>query len=151
MHRTTLRAVRQRSGAFTLVEILIVVVILGILAAIVVPQFARATEDATRTATFDQLCKIRRAVSVYYFKNNGTYPDVTAGNGTWGAMLGNTGQYLREPPNNQWVGGPNAKVIVLGAAADAAFDSSRGWIYNPATGDVWAAGFDANDQPLPRP
>lgn len=137
-------------SAFTLVEILIVVVILGILAAIVVPQFAKATEQATESATFDQLAKVRRAIAVYYFKNNATYPDVTEGDGTWGAMLG-SGTYLRQPPTNQWVGGANAEVIAFGIQADAAWDASRGWIYNPATGDVWAAGFDGEDRPLPRP
>jgi general secretion pathway protein G len=141
----------KRRGAFTLIEILIVVIILGILAAIVVPQFASATSEASRSATFDQLGKLRRAIAVYYFKNGGVYPDVTAGDGTWGSMLGSSGQYLREPPANQWVGGPNAKVISLGNAADAAFDTSHGWIFDPVTGDVWAAGFDAQDQPYPRP
>lgn len=144
----TQHAVRS---AFTLIEILIVVVILGILASIVVPQFASATQDASRAATFDQLGKLRRAISVYYFKNGGVYPDVTAGTGTWGSMLGSTGQYLREPPANQWVGGPNAKDIVIGTGADASFDTTRGWIYNPLTGDVWAAGFDSQDQAYPRP
>lgn len=41
---------RHRPNAFTLVEILIVVVILGILAAIIVPQFSSATDDASRAA-----------------------------------------------------------------------------------------------------
>jgi len=142
---------RTSAHAFTLVEILIVVVILGILASIVVPQFASATQDASRTATFDQLSKLRRAIAVYYFKNGGVYPDVTAGAGTWGAMLGNNGQYLREPPANQYVGGANAKTVVIGSAADTSFDVSRGWIFDPATGDVWAAGFDGSDQAFPRP
>lgn len=144
----TQRGLRQ---AFTLVEILIVVVILGILAAIVVPQFASATQQATSSATFDQLAKLRRAIAVYYFKNGGVYPDVTAGSGTWGGLLGNSGQYLRGAPDNQWVGGANADVIVLGNAADTSFDATRGWIYDPNTGDVWAAGFDSQDQPLLRP
>jgi len=46
--------------AFTLVEILIVVVILGILAAIVVPQFASATSDAQKATVADQVAKMRR-------------------------------------------------------------------------------------------
>lgn len=138
--------------AFTLVEILIVVVILGILASIVVPQFARATEDATRTATFDQLTKIRRAMDVYTMRNAGTHPDITDGDGTWGSLLlGGNNAYLKNRPANMWIGGPNARRIEIGNAADTSWHQDYGWVYNPITGEVWAAGYDLNDEPLPRP
>lgn len=136
----------KRSG-FTLVEILIVVVILGILAGIVVPQFSHATNDAKLQATISQLGKLRHALNVYYFRNNSTFPVVSAGNGTWGQLLGDG--YFKEPPANLHVGGANANVITIGAAPDTASTLAYGWIYNPATGDVWAASFDGNDKPLP--
>ncbi len=142
---------RLRRTAFTLVEILIVVVILGILSSIVVPQFAKATEEASHTATFDQLQKIRKALAIYYVVNGNVYPSIAAGDGTWGEMLGPTSGYMREPPKNNWIGGANAKKIVFATAADTAYHRSYGWVYDPATGNVWAAGFDANDQPFPRP
>lgn len=142
---------RNTSSAFTLVEVLIVVVILGILAAAVVPQFTNATSDAQRNATRDQLIKIRRALDVYYVRNNNTYPTVTAGVGTWGEIA-NIGQtYLRQTPNNQWIGGPNAARITLGTGPDTGYQAAYGWIYDPATGQTWAAAFDGNDQPFPRP
>jgi len=47
------------ASAFTLVEILIVVIILGILAAIVIPQFTSATQDAKSAATYNELQKLR--------------------------------------------------------------------------------------------
>lgn len=136
---------------FTLVEILIVVVILGILVSIVVPQYANATQDAQQRATYDQLLKIRRAVDVYYVRNNNRYPTVTAGAGTWGEIVLPGSVYLRETPKNQWVGGVNATRIVLGTAPDAGFTDEYGWIFDPATGQVWAASFSAVDQPLSRP
>jgi prepilin-type N-terminal cleavage/methylation domain-containing protein len=138
------------SRAFTLVEILIVVVLLGILASIAVPQFANATGDAQINATHDQLIKIRRALEVYYVRNNNKYPTVTAGDGTWGeiAEMGNT--YLREKPLNQWVGGGNAGTVVFGTEPDTAFTLEYGWIYDAATGNVWAAGHNASGQPYPR-
>ena len=56
---------RQVAHAFTLVEILIVVVILGILAAIVVPSFLGAVDQAAIGTTQSELTKLRRAVEVF--------------------------------------------------------------------------------------
>lgn len=138
---------RRFRTAFTLVEILVVVVILGILAAIVVPQYSRATGDAKMQATVDQLVKLRQAIGVYYVRNDARFPSVSAGAGTWGELM--TGGYLRYPPANLHIGGDNANVITIGTGPDTSVTTSYGWIFNPATGDVWAAGFDGNDQPLP--
>lgn len=134
--------------AFTLVEILIVVVILGILAAIVTPQFASATSQAQEVATLDQLTKLRRALAMYYAHNASTYPNVTAGVGTWGELL--SGGFMREAPVNSWVGTGNPKTIILGNTPDAAWQTTHGWIFDPATGNVWAGGFDGDDEAYPR-
>lgn len=137
----------MKQKGFTLVEILIVVVILGILAAIVVPQYASATDDAKKTATVDQLVKLRQAVSLYYYQNNSRFPSVTAGDGTWGELM--TGGYFKVAPANLYVEGSAGTVITLGTSPDSAPTNSYGWIFNPATGDVWAASFDMFDKPLP--
>src|SRR5256885_17192904 len=50
---------RTRKGGFTLVEILIVVIILGILAAIVIPQFTSASQDARKNSLVSQLQTIK--------------------------------------------------------------------------------------------
>ncbi len=137
--------------AFTLVEILIVVVILGILAAIVVPQFVGAVEESAITTTQSELQKLRRAVEVFQVRNENALPSVTAGDGTWGDLIANSGEYLKEAPINPYVGGPNNQQIVIAATPDAAYQTTHGWVYNSATGEIWAGGFDANDQPHPRP
>jgi general secretion pathway protein G len=139
---------RGRS-AFTLVEILVVVVILGILSAIVVPQFSTASEEAKIESTQVQLQKLRNTLAVYYVRNRGQFPaSIDAGAGTWGEILAEG--YMHIPPNNQYVGA-NGTVITLGVGPDAAFQDGYGWIYNPATGEVWAGSYDGNDKPLPRP
>lgn len=63
---------------FTLVEILIVVVILGILAAIVIPQFTNASESAKASSLASQLQSIRSQVELYKNQHNGNEPDLTA-------------------------------------------------------------------------
>ena len=74
---------RQRSG-FTLIEILIVVVILGILAAIVVPQFAEAQASARATAMRTQLNTIRSQVSAWRIQNGNAMP---GGDGATAALM----------------------------------------------------------------
>jgi prepilin-type N-terminal cleavage/methylation domain-containing protein len=138
-------------SAFTLIEILIVVVILGILASVVVPQFASATQDASQVATLDQLTKVRRAVQVYFYDHS-SYPQIVAGDGTWGQLMDRTHSvFLREKPRNFWVGGVNQTVISLGVSANSSYQSSYGWIFNPANGEVWAAAFDQADNAFPHP
>lgn len=51
--------------AFTLLEVMIVVVILGILAAIVVPQFSSATDDAKASALRSGLAGVRASIAGY--------------------------------------------------------------------------------------
>ncbi len=64
---------RSARSAFTLVEILIVVVILGILAAIVVPQFVGATDEA-RQSTFISSLKTYADACEYFSAKEGRFP-----------------------------------------------------------------------------
>lgn len=142
---------RVTKSAFTLVEILIVVVILGILAAVVVPRFVGAVEEASVGTTQSELHKLRRAVDVYRVRNGDSLPLVNAGDGTWGDLISGDGSYLKEAPLNPYVGGDNQKTILIRDTPDEEFQSEYAWVYSSATGDVWAGGFDENDQPLPVP
>jgi general secretion pathway protein G len=64
----------RRSKAFTLVELLIVVVILGILAAVVIPQFSDAGTDARFSSLQTNLATIRGQIELYKLQHNGEYP-----------------------------------------------------------------------------
>jgi prepilin-type N-terminal cleavage/methylation domain-containing protein len=136
---------RRNAQAFTLVEILIVVVILGVLAAIAIAGFSGATSDAQASTTASELQKMRRQIGVFQARNNQRLPTVTPGDGTWGELV-----VGRDYPTNAWVGGANGRVIVLGTGPDTVYQSDYGWIFDPATGMVYAGGFDAQDHPLPR-
>lgn len=136
------------SKAFTLVEILVVVVILGILAAIIIPSVVNATDDSASTSTYNELQKLRRHVEVFRSANNNSLPAIVAGEGTWGELV--SAQYLSAPPVNAWVGGANRRVIIIANAPDGAYQETHGWIFDNTTGDIWAGGFDGNDAPHPR-
>ena len=66
-------ASRSIGRAFTLVEILIVVVILGILAAVVVPSFANATEPARQSTFVTNMKSFADAVMLHEVRN-GSFP-----------------------------------------------------------------------------
>ena len=65
---------RRLSSGFTLVELLVVVVILGVLAAIAIPQFSSNTEDAKLAALDSSLAEMRNSVELYYHQHNAAYP-----------------------------------------------------------------------------
>ena len=143
------RVVARRG--FTLVEILIVVVILGILAAIVIPQFARASADAQQTATFSELQKLRRHIEMYKSRNSGALPVVVAdSDGDWGQIVGANSEYLQAAPANAWVGGTSGRRIGFGSGPDTVFQFDYGWIFDPASGQIWAGSFNGSDVAIPR-
>lgn len=90
----TVRTAKKQIG-FTLVELLIVAIILAILAAIIVPQFADTTNDAQESALRANLAGMRSAMNLYR-QQHGEYPGVntavggtcsgTAGTGTAGSQ-----------------------------------------------------------------
>lgn len=75
------------NAGFTLVELLVVAIILAVLAAIVVPQFASTTRDAEESALKANLAAIRSAIDLYQ-QQHGQYPAATASTG--GTCTGGT-------------------------------------------------------------
>ena len=75
---------------FTLIEILIVVVIIGLLAALVVPNITTTAEDAARSTARSQLAAVRSQIELYKLRYGGTIPPPAGADGTdqlWEAML----------------------------------------------------------------
>ena len=74
-----------RRSAFTLIEVLIVVVIMALLAATIIPQFSSSTSDAKKSALNFNLHTMRSQIGVYAVNHNGTAP-------TAGKILGSNDQ-----------------------------------------------------------
>ena len=122
---------RQVKRAFTLIEILIVVVILGILAAIVIPQFTDASTDASdeamRSSLVSQLQTIRGQHELFKVQ----FPDAAAAwdpsaiaaATQWDAMVDRN--YLQAPPVNPFT---NSSEVVGAAAAN------QGWVFRAKSG-----------------
>ena len=65
---------RNKQAGFTLIEMLIVVLLLGILAMLVIPQISVSTEDASLNTLHSNLGSMRNAIELYYHQHNETYP-----------------------------------------------------------------------------
>jgi len=73
---------KRRSGSgisgFTLVELMVVIVIIGLLAALVVPKFVARTDDAKVAAAKAQIHSLKQALEMFKLKT-GSYPSTSEG------------------------------------------------------------------------
>ncbi|HOW72258.1 MAG TPA: prepilin-type N-terminal cleavage/methylation domain-containing protein [Phycisphaerae bacterium] len=120
----------SRQHAFTIVEVLIVVITLGILAAIVVPQFSDASINAKESALHNNLQIVRGQVELYKLQQS-TYPTLANFTTAMTTKLNDHGPYLQSIPDNPyWTGDPSrANSVGSGGAGTSA------WYYNETTGE----------------
>ena len=147
----------MKAKGFTLVEILIVVVILGIMAAIVLPKFSNASEAARAAMLADDLRIIRIQIGVFAAQHNSVAPgyplcdphaaptekafvlQMTMASDSGGKVADPGtpgfpyGPYLREIPINPFNGKNTVEMIGNDAKMPSEADDSHGWVYQPAT------------------
>ena len=94
---------RSRAQGFTLIELLLVVVIIGILAALVIPRIAGSSERARVTATVTDINGGIKAAIGNYEVDNGFYPKTLQDLLQQPSNAKNWhGPYLDKPPVDQW-------------------------------------------------
>jgi general secretion pathway protein G len=135
-------------AGFTLVEILIVVVILGILAAIVIPQFTQASSDAKLSSLTTDLQTVRAQLELYKIQHNDQLPPNGTSVAFWAALTGPTnldgsagdgtddfGPYLQKAPSNPFVvDTTQASVVEIGDDDTALGGDNCGWHLNRSNG-----------------
>src|SRR5262245_33816498 len=84
---------KSRNAGFTLVEIMIVVAIIGLLAAIAIPNFVKARATSQRAACIANLKQIDGAKATWALENKKTSTDTP----TTGDLYGST-KYIRDEP-----------------------------------------------------
>ncbi len=140
----------MKRTAFTLVEILIVVIILGILAAIVIPQFSEASDDARLSSMVSDLQTVRSQLELYRVEHS-TYPigpeanwiaQLTGKTDIFGATTGTDyGPYLQTFPTNPFNDSAGVIIDTAGGSSPGVVSADTvGWYFNGDTGK-----FAAND------
>ena len=134
---------------FTLVELVVVILILGILTAVAVPRFVNMAGEAEESAIAADLATMRNALDLYSLEHGGKYPGSLTALARYtsfaGAMSSNKsatykyGKYLREIPPcpaashkgaRGWGACPNPPTSEAGSP-------TIGWLYHSASGGVW--------------
>jgi general secretion pathway protein G len=129
-----LHSLRKQSRAFTLIEIMVVVVILGILAATIIPQFMTTTYDAKVSAAQGHIAVINSAVQRFFIHMD-RYPSMEEGlkvlmeapageEGKW------RGPYIDQLRKDPW-GNP--------------YEYRIPGTHHPSGFDIWSRGDDAKD------
>ena len=141
---------------FTLIELILVVVILGIIAGVVIPTFRNQVSDMKQSSLDVNLEVIRKAIEIYYQDHDGVFPGFPDGDGSaepseatfldhlmkrttrCGKVdpRGKCGPYLRADagfPRNPLNGKSRVKVF-LERARIPPFRGRYGWVYTASTG-----------------
>src|SRR5690349_10264107 len=116
---------KKMKRGFTLIELMIVVAIIGILAAIAIPKFSQLVTKSNEANTKGNLGAVRSALSIYYGDMEGWYPADTL------VTLTSASKYLTaipvaklpQSPNNVGHGDSTA------VAASTTQNDAGGWVY----------------------
>ena len=92
----------RKDKGFTLIELMLVIVIIAILAAVALPNFMGATEKARESAVTSAVKAIQTSLEMYAVDHNGTYPSTATGNNALDAISGYlpNGKFPNNPSNN---------------------------------------------------
>src|SRR3954447_14171809 len=126
-----INSLKQRRGGFTLIEIMVVVIVIGILAAAIIPQFSSVPHDAKVTTAKSDVAALNSAVDAFYVRLD-RYP--TAEEGLKALVEAPAGE------EQKW-GGPYIKVLRVDPWKTPYQYRSPG-IHHPTSFDVWSRGAD---------
>ena len=123
----------MKKGGFTLIELVMVIVILGILAAVAIPTFFDLQDEAKESACKGALGGMRSGVSIWYANK------AASGTASWPAITD-----LTAATNGVMVGGivpenPYTSIKRVIAGASETENTAAGWIYDASTGRIWSS------------
>jgi len=122
---------------FTLIELVIIIVVLGILAAVAIPKYQDITGEAREASARAALGSMRSGITIFYANQA-----VTTGTAAWPnlSQLEAVGTVMEHaiPKNPYQAENAAPDSICTGVTKGTLVAGGRGgWAYNPVTGELW--------------
>jgi len=143
---------QRKEKGFTLIELMIVVAIIGILAALALPKFAQLVEKSREAATKGNMNAMVSAISIYYGDSEGIYP----------VYLETSSDYMfsrfleKVPPVKATHAGIGQGTAESPSGTDIVYTSDEnisvtgiGWLYNSNSGRIFVNSSATDSKSMP--
>lgn len=126
----------KNNSGFTLIELVIIIVVLGILAAVAIPKYQDITSEAKEAAARASLGSLRSGITIFYANQA-----VTTGTATWPTLveLETAGTVMAQnlPANPYQLSANAPDSIVTGVTKGTIVGTRGGWAYLETSGEIW--------------
>ena len=147
--RRSSRPAGCRRCAFTIIELLMVIVALAIMAGVVIPQVSSAVDDAKQGAMLANLHEVTNAIERYRMDHAGLTPDQLVGRRlpqltsktNVDGDIGSGPEFVYGPYLDRMPANPlsdTANVYTVTAIPPSSLDRRIGWVYHIDSGQIWA-------------
>lgn len=130
------RLTQSGQGGFTLIELVIIIVVLGILSAVAIPKYQNITSEAREASCRAALGGLRSGITIYYANQA-----VTTGTAAWptlSVLETADSVMIHAMPKNPYQLDANAPdSIVTGVTKGTIVGTRGGWAYLATSGEIW--------------